>query len=79
MILLQTPPVQKKHRWRLGTCALQEIRKYQKRSEPIIPKAPFARLVKEIMFEYSGSVNRVQLAALGAPQQGEEDILVSLF
>uniref|UniRef100_A0A804UC06 Histone H2A/H2B/H3 domain-containing protein n=1 Tax=Zea mays TaxID=4577 RepID=A0A804UC06_MAIZE len=32
-----------RHRWRPGTVALREIRKYQKSTEPLIPFAPFVR------------------------------------
>lgn len=38
----------KRHRYKPGTLALREIRKYQKSTEPLIPRAPFARLVREI-------------------------------
>ena len=34
------------HRWRSGTVALREIKKYQKSVELLIPRAPFARLVR---------------------------------
>ena len=34
------------HRWRPGTVALREIRKYQKGTELLIRKAPFQRLVQ---------------------------------
>uniref|UniRef100_A0A804Q3Q6 Histone H2A/H2B/H3 domain-containing protein n=1 Tax=Zea mays TaxID=4577 RepID=A0A804Q3Q6_MAIZE len=34
-----------RHRWRPGTVALREIRKYQKSTEPLIPFAPFVRVV----------------------------------
>lgn len=38
----------KPHRFRPGTVALRDIRKYQKSTELLIPKMPFARLVREI-------------------------------
>lgn len=41
-------PQQKKRRWRPGTVALREIRKYQKSTELLIRKLPFSRLVREI-------------------------------
>ena len=47
--------------------------------DPIIIKAPFACLVKEIIFSQGMDDNQVQAAALSALQQGTEDILVSLF
>ena len=38
----------KKRRYRPGTVALKEIRKYQRSTELLIRKLPFARLVREI-------------------------------
>ena len=38
-----------KRRYRPGTVALREIRKYQKSTETLIKKAPFARLCREIL------------------------------
>ncbi len=40
--------VKKPHRYRPGTVALHEIRKFQKTTELLIRKAPFQRLVREI-------------------------------
>uniref|UniRef100_A0A0E0G6B1 Core Histone H2A/H2B/H3 domain-containing protein n=2 Tax=Oryza TaxID=4527 RepID=A0A0E0G6B1_ORYNI len=40
--------VKKPHRYRPGTVALREIRKYQKNTELLIRKLPFQRLVREI-------------------------------
>ena len=49
------PPgsARKKIRFRPGTVALREIRAYQSRTELLIPKLPFSRLVKEIANERS--------------------------
>ena len=38
----------KPHRYRPGTVALREIRKYQKSTNTLIPKLAFQRLVKEV-------------------------------
>jgi histone H3 len=38
--------VRKPHRYRPGTVALREIRRYQKNTELLIRKAPFSRLVR---------------------------------
>jgi hypothetical protein len=38
----------KPHRYRPGTVALREIRKYQKSTDLLIRKTPFQRLVREI-------------------------------
>jgi Core histone H2A/H2B/H3/H4 len=40
--------VKKPHRYRPGTVALREIRKYQRSTDLLIRKMPFARLVREI-------------------------------
>ena len=41
-----TGGIKKPHRYRPGTVALREIRKYQKSTELLIRKLPFQRLVK---------------------------------
>ncbi|GAX79583.1 hypothetical protein CEUSTIGMA_g7024.t1 [Chlamydomonas eustigma] len=41
-----TGGVKKPHRYRPGTVALREIRKYQKSTELLIRKLPFQRLVR---------------------------------
>jgi hypothetical protein len=38
----------KPHRYRLGTVALREIRKYHKSTDLLLCKAPFSRLVREV-------------------------------
>ena len=44
--------VMKPHRYRPGTVALREIRKYQKSTDLLIRKLPFQRLVREIAQDY---------------------------
>ncbi|XP_076923100.1 histone H3.3-like [Bidens hawaiensis] len=43
-----TGGVKKPHRYRPGTVALREIRKFEKSTELLIRKSPFQRLVREI-------------------------------
>uniref|UniRef100_A0A8C3R176 Core Histone H2A/H2B/H3 domain-containing protein n=1 Tax=Cyanoderma ruficeps TaxID=181631 RepID=A0A8C3R176_9PASS len=43
-----TGGVKKPHRYRPGTVALREIRRYQKSTELLIRKLPFQRLVRQI-------------------------------
>ena len=43
--------MKKPHRFRPGTVALREIRKFQKSTELLIRKLPFQRLVREIAQE----------------------------
>lgn len=49
--------IKKPHRFKPGTVALREIRKYQKSTDLLIRKLPFQRLVKEIAQEYKTEVN----------------------
>ena len=44
----QNTPGQKKRKYRPGTRALMEIRKYQKSTDLMIPKLPFSRVIREI-------------------------------
>ena len=70
--------VRKPHRFRPGTVALREIRKYQKSSELLIRRTPFIRLVREITQEFKGDL-RFQSSAFDALQEAAEAYLVSLF
>ncbi|XP_066363881.1 histone H3-like centromeric protein CENH3 [Miscanthus floridulus] len=72
--------VEKKHRWRQGTVALREIRKYQKSTEPLIPFAPFVRVVKELTgFITDWRIGRYTPEALLALQEAAEFHLIELF
>jgi histone H3 len=44
--------VKKPHRYRPGTVAMREIRKYQKSSELLIRKLQYQRLVREIATQF---------------------------
>ena len=70
--------VKKPHRYRPGTVALREIRKYQKSTELLIRKAPFQRLVKEIAIDFKSDL-QMQSTALLALQEASEAYLVRLF
>jgi histone H3 len=70
--------IKKPHRYRPGTVALREIRRYQKSTEFLIRKAPFQRLVREITQGHKGDL-RFQSSALGASQEASEAYLVGLF
>jgi histone H3 len=59
--------VKKPHRYRPGTVALCEIRKYQKSTELLIRKAPFQCLVREIDIDIKLDL-RMQSTALLALQ-----------
>eukprot|EP00183_Erythrolobus_madagascarensis_P000479 CAMPEP_0185852334 /NCGR_PEP_ID=MMETSP1354-20130828/14280_1 /TAXON_ID=708628 /ORGANISM="Erythrolobus madagascarensis, Strain CCMP3276" /LENGTH=159 /DNA_ID=CAMNT_0028553543 /DNA_START=95 /DNA_END=571 /DNA_ORIENTATION=- len=68
----------KRHRFRPGTRALMEIRKYQKSTDLLIRRLPFARIVKEITHHYHHSL-RWQVDAVQALQYAAEDYLVGLL
>ena len=70
--------VKKPHRFKPGTVALREIRKYQKSTDLLIRKLPFQRLVREIAQDYKSDL-RFQSAAVAALQEASESYLVSLF
>lgn len=65
-------------RWRPGTVALREIRRYQKSTELLIRKLPFMRLVREIGLDWNHSI-RFQQSAVVALQEACEAYLVTLF
>ncbi|KAM0864245.1 hypothetical protein ACQ4PT_044049 [Festuca glaucescens] len=71
--------VKKPHRFKPGTVALREIRKYQKSTELLIPFAPFVRLVRELTQDASLEVTRWTPQALLALQEAAEYQLVDLF
>ena len=78
------PGTRKPHRFRPGTVALREIRKYQKSTELLIPRAPFRRLVKEIMTDLCNMNDypngpRAEGAAIIALQEATEAYLVHLY
>ena len=68
----------KPHRYRPGTVALREIRRYQKSTELLIRKLPFQRLVREIAQEFRMDL-RFQTDALLALQEAAEAYVVHLY
>ena len=72
------PGAKKAHRFRPGTVALREIRKYQKTTELLIKKAPFQHLVREVTQDFKQDL-RFQSAAIMALQEASESYLVGLF
>ena len=73
-----TGGVKKPHRYRPGTVALREIRRYQKSTELLIRKLPFQRLVREIAQDFKTDL-RFQSSAVMALQEAAEAYLVGLF
>ena len=73
-----TGGIKKPRRFRPGTVALREIRRYQKSTELLIRKLPFQRLVKEIAVDFRHDL-RFQSSAIAALQEASEAYLVGLF
>ena len=72
--------VRKPRRYRPGTVALREIRRYQMSTEFLIRKIPFQTLVREVVTALFPSENyRFQSTALLALQEASEDYLVRMF
>ena len=70
--------IKKPHRYRPGTVALREIRKYQKSTELLLRKLPFQRLVREVAQEFKSDL-RFQSSAVLALQEACESYMVGLF
>ena len=74
----QPAPVPRR-RYRPGEKALKEIRFYQKNTDLLIRRLPFARLVKDAQRKVSRTEFRWQAQALLALQEAAEAHLVGLF
>jgi histone H3 len=72
------PAQNKKRRFRPGTVALREIRRYQKSTDLLLRKVPFVRLVRDITHNIHRDL-RFQGQALLALQEAAEAFLVGLF
>mmetsp|Transcript_67736 Transcript_67736/g.190940 ORF Transcript_67736/g.190940 Transcript_67736/m.190940 type:complete len:138 (+) Transcript_67736:327-740(+) len=70
--------IKKTRRYRPGTVALREIRKYQKSTELLIRKLPFQRLIREIAQDVQTDL-KFQSQAVLALQEAAEAYLVGLF
>jgi histone H3/H4 len=66
------------HRFRPGTRAIMEIRKFQRSTQFLIRRLPFARLVKEITLEFHHSL-RWRVDAIEALQHAAEDFIINLL
>ena len=72
--------VKKPRRYRPGTVALREIRRYQKTTDLLIPKAPMSRAVREVLVNVEGGTDlRMQSIALAAVHEASEAFTVGLM
>jgi len=69
----------KKPRLKPGQGAIKEIRKYQRGTDLLMRKLPFARLIREVQMSFTSQAYRWQAAACLALQEAAEAHLVGLF
>ena len=74
-----TGGVKKPHRYRPGTVALREIRRYQKSTELLIRKLPFQRLVREIAETYNSGLRFLFPLMLMLDHESTLDSLLSFI
>ena len=68
----------KMRKFRPGTVTLREIKRYQKSTDLLLPRAPFQRLVRSICHEIDHDL-RFQAQALIALQESSEAYITGLF
>ena len=68
----------KQRRYRPGTVALRQIRKFQKGVDTLIRKAPFQRLVRELAAAQKDGL-RWQSAAVAATQEATESYVIGVL
>jgi histone H3 len=71
-------PIKKPRRWRPGTVALREIRKYQKSVVPVIPRTRIVRVIRDIASTGGRSI-RFKAKALDALHTAAEQEMVRMF
>ena len=70
--------IKKPHRFRPGTVALREIRRFQKCSHALVPPLRFSRLVRDILYENNMNM-RYAMAGLAATQEAGEAYVTGLM
>jgi histone H3 len=71
--------MKKSRRYRPGTVALREIRRLQTTTTPLLRRAPFRRLVREVSEQYQHKAVRFQLSAIEAIQEAAEAYVISVL
>ena len=68
----------KRHRFKPGPLTIQEIRRYQDATVPILRKKPFVKLVKELSRDFKREL-RYQSISMNALAEASEAFLVKMF
>ncbi|XP_033230933.1 histone H3.3-like [Belonocnema kinseyi] len=73
--------VDRRRKKRRKSRALQEIKFFRRTTKLLIPKVPFVRLVREIIYDLFPrlGIKRIQVPALGALQEAAEMYIVQFF
>ena len=74
----KAPGVKRNRKFRPGTVALREIKRYQRSTGTLISRAPFQRLVKEAAQTQKDGL-RFQSAAVSAMQEATESYVIGLL
>jgi histone H3 len=74
----QSTGVKRAHRFRPGTVALRQIRRYQKSTELLLRKAPFQRLLREVAQSQKEGL-RWSASAVAAIQEATESYIIGLL
>jgi histone H3 len=74
----QSQSAKKPQKFRVGTVALREIRKYQKSSELLLRKEPFRRMVRFISMGMNKDI-RFQRRSIDAIQENLESFITSVL
>ena len=68
-------PTKRKQRLRPGEAALKEIRKYQRSTDLLLRKLPFARLVRQV--QQGLAPHCVEIKCIGAPRHRRDVVSVA--
>jgi len=71
--------LKKARHYRPGTKALREIRKYQRGTDLLLNRAPFQRVVREVLSGLTPEVFRFQSSALECLQTAAEAFVIQVF
>lgn len=66
--------IKRPHKFKPGTVALREIRKYQKSTDHLIPKAPFTRLVRQKISDHATDMKLSKGALEMLREDGEQHL-----